>query len=212
MRPHAAVLPALAMLGCAVLAGCAATKVGGPPSFVSFVAYQPRADWGRPGAYANWRDCPALTRTVEFAAAEVPWFRFQIGILDELTARSVNRPEPTLVIDMRRDFSEIQRIDLPKYEATRGAPVQVGAAARSIRVRLADGTTRQVDVPEFSYVQHVPRERTIYVPLQGIQPQSLSVEFPGLTVQGNAVRTGTIEFNRETITRLTLAWGACYGQ
>ena len=201
-----------ALLGCALLAGCAAPKVGGPASFVDFVAYQPKADWGTPGAYANWPDCPALTRTVQVAAAEVPWFRFQIGILDELTGRSMNRPEPTLVIDMRRDFSEIQRIDLPRYEATRGATVQVRAAARSIRVRLSDGTTRQVDVPEFSYVQHVPRERTINVPLQGIQPQSLAVELPELTVQGNPVRTGTIEFNRETITRLTLGWGTCYGQ
>jgi hypothetical protein len=112
--------------------------------------------------------------------------------------------EPTLFVTIYKGWHLL----ISEQDRRNKTPVSVRAPRSLIDVSLADGTIRHIDVPEFreqfvivghgfdpfhNYSDPSGFGKTINLPL-GVEPQSMTVTFPDLVVDGEPMSLGTVKF------------------
>lgn len=163
--------------------------------------YYPEGSWG---ALTSAGGCPSHTPALEKHASNPDWLWVKVGIWNSKQTELRKLKEPTLFVTIYKGWHFL----ISEQDRRNKTPVSVRASRSFLDVSLADGTIRQIDVPEFhgqfvivgqgfdpfrNYSDPSGFGKTISLPL-GVEPQSMTVTFPDLVVDGEPMSLGTVKF------------------
>jgi hypothetical protein len=163
--------------------------------------YYPEAAWG---SRTTAGGCPSHTPALEMHANNPDWLRVKVGIWNSKQTEMRKLKEPTLFITIYKGLHFL----ISEQDRRNKTPVSIRASHSFIDLSLADGSQRRLEVPEFSeqfsivglgfdpsqnYRDPKGMGKTIELPL-GVAPQSMTLTFPDLTVNSEAMSLGTVKF------------------
>ncbi len=102
--------------------------------------------------------------------------------------------EPTVFVHFIRSWHLL----ISEQEKRKQTVVRVTSSTPYLTIALADGTRKRVPL------EHLEYEYTLLYPFEvplDVQPQSMTVIFPDLLVNGELLRLGSVEFVRRKATR-----------
>jgi len=159
------------------------------PVPITFSQYSPEATWGKrrePGG--------CLPPTITIEQSEFPRLAIRIGVQNEVLAKAFGLEDPALFIHFHQP-STFAGLLTGGWRKRLTTPVRVKTSASTFHFELADGTSRDVDVPEFAQELIFAGGKAILVTLKDVEPQSLNVTVPMFMVDGKEVGGGTIKFS-----------------
>lgn len=180
MSPQRQVVASAAMS--AVLAGCAPIGLLFP---YEVEEYYPKASWGE---LTNAGGCPSHTPALEVRAKNPDWLWVKVGIWDSYQSKRRKLKEPTLFIHVYSGW----HLSIAEQKRRAAASISITSSTPHADMVLTDGSKKRIPLERFG-LQDAWRTAPSDVPLD-VVPQSMTVTFPPLVINGEPVPLGTVEF------------------
>jgi hypothetical protein len=170
---------AVAVISSLTLSACVGTPF-------EFAEYYPEASWGeRAGAGT----CPA-TPALEIRATNPDWLWIKVGIWNSYHTETWKLKGPTLFIHIFPGF----HLSLAEQKRRNMTAISIKSLTPYLEIVLADGAKKRIalghDQLENMWWRTVSSDITL-----GVAPQSMTVMFPDLLINGEPLRFGPVRFN-----------------
>lgn len=169
------------MAASGALVGCTIITIMFPDDVME---YYPKANWG---SRTTAGGCPSHTPALEMRAKNPNWFWIKVGVWDSTQTTGRKLTEPTAFIH----FVPGWHISIEEQKRRDRANISVRSATPYLDVSLADGATKRIPL-DWLKSEHGWRTTTD-IPLD-VTPQSMTVIFPDLVINGEAVPLGPVQF------------------
>jgi hypothetical protein len=186
---HRPVVIALALIGAVALHGCAPIGLFFP---FEVDEYYPEASWG---TLTSAGGCPSHTPALEVHAKNPDWFWIKVGIWDSDQSKARKQKEPTLFVHMFPGW----HLSTEEQKRRKAAAISISSRAPYVDITLADATKKRVFVELFGS-EYNWRNSASDIPLD-VTPQSMSIAFPDLIINGEPVPLGPVRFTYRKRTR-----------
>ncbi len=175
---------AIAVMASVVLSACAPIGLLFP---YEVEEYYPEASWG---ALTNAGGCPSHTPALEVRAKNPDWLWVKVGIWDSEQTKLRKLKEPTAFIHIFPGW----HLSIEEQYRRAAAVISITSPTPYLNIAFADGTMKRIPVerlqPEYEFRRrYAPSD----IPLD-VMPQSMSVTFPELLINGEPLPLGTVQF------------------
>jgi len=147
--------------------------------------YYPKASWG---ALSSAGGCPSHTPALEVHAKSPDWLWVKVGIWDSGQTQLRKLKEPTLFIHVFPGW----HLSIEEQKRRAAAAISVTSPTPYLDIALADGTKKRIPVERFQR-EYMWRTAPSDIPLD-VAPQSMTVTFPDLVIDGKPLPLGPVQF------------------
>jgi hypothetical protein len=154
--------------------------------------YYPKARWGSATSAGG---CPSHTPALEVNAKTPDWLSIRVGIWDSEQTKMRKLKEPTLFIH----FVPGWHLSIQEQQRRRMAVIPLTSQTPYLDILLADGERKRIPLDIFNH-EYIWGMTASTVPINA-SPQSMTVNFPDLLINGELVRLGEVQFMYRKATR-----------
>lgn len=152
--------------------------------------YYPEANWG---SRTTAGGCPSHTPALELHAKNPNWFWFRVGVWDSKQTSQRRLTEPTVFIE----FWPGWHLSIEEQKRRARVDISVTSPTPYLDVASADGINKRIPLEwlktDYGWRSLTANMGTQNIPLD-VSPQSMTVTFPNLVVNGEPVPLGTVQF------------------
>ncbi len=186
-RPYAfavAVISSVALSACAVVALFTPFEVA---------EYHPESSWGK---LVGAGGCPSTTPALEIRAKNPDWLWIKVGIWDSYQTNARKLREPTLFIHLIPGW----HLSIAEQKRREMTAISIKSLTPHLDIVLADGTKKRIPLEQSQLENMWWRAVSSNISLD-VAPQSMSVTFPDLVINGESLPLGPVKFTYRTSTR-----------